>query len=209
MEALGDAELLALLLGAGTGGKAPAVVAAELLEAAGGLGALAKEGLTGDLAALAGLGEARRARLEAALVLGHRAAVRAALRRSGSMAGPAHVAAWARAQLGPLSHEEIWLLALDGRHGLLSARRVAQGGLSRCSTSARDILRHALRAGASAFVLVHNHPSGDPTPSAEDARMTREMARAADIIGIPLVDHVIVGGERHASLFELGLFEHS
>lgn len=121
------------------------------------------------------------------------------------MAGPQRVAAWACAQLGALAHEEIWLLALDGRHGLRGVRRVASGGRCRCATSARDVLRIALRAGAASFVLVHNHPSGDPTPTGEDARMTRELAQAAAVVGLPLLDHVIVGGERHTSLFELGL----
>ena len=117
------------------------------------------------------------------------------------------MASWARGQLGLLSHEELWLLALDTRHRLVSVRRVAQGGGQSCGTTVKEILRVGLRAGASAFLLVHNHPSGDPTPSAEDARMTVEVSRAAEIVGMPLLDHVVVGGERHASLFELGLLQ--
>src|SRR5438876_447884 len=69
----------------------------------------------------------------------------------------------------------------------------------------RDVLRAAVREAASAFVLVHNHPSGDPTPSAEDIDLTNMVARAASVLGTPLVDHVIVAGGGHASLFDLGV----
>jgi DNA repair protein RadC len=69
----------------------------------------------------------------------------------------------------------------------------------------RDVLRLALRVGAATFVLVHNHPSGDPTPSTEDARMSLEVARAAEVVGVSLLDHIVIGADRHASLFELGL----
>jgi DNA repair protein RadC len=200
-ERLGDTELLALILGAAVGRPAGALAAA-ILEASGGLGGLVREGLRGGPWEL---GEARRTRLEAAIELGRRGAVRGGQAACQGLASPAAIAAWGRAQLGGLSHEELWLLGLDGRHGLLAARRLAQGGNHGCAVTARDTLRLALRVGASAFALVHNHPSGDPTPSIEDARMTAEVARAGALVGLPLVDHVVIGGERHASFFELGL----
>ncbi len=198
-EGLGDAELLAMVLG--PGGPPAARLATEVLDEAGGLRGLARGGPGG------GLSETRRKRLEAALELGRRVAVRGSDGPEVSFASPDRVGAWGRAQLGSLAHEELWLLALDGRHGLIAARRLAQGGAHGCATSSRDVLRLALRFGASGFVLVHNHPSGDPTPSAEDARMTVEVARAADVLGVPLLDHVVVGGGQQASLFELGLLE--
>src|SRR5262249_14835030 len=106
--------------------------------------------------------------------------------------------------LGALDHEQIWALSLDGRNGLRASRRVAEGGLHGCSIDPRDVLRAVVRDAASAFVLVHNHPSGDPTPSGEDLELTRRIARAADTLGTPLVDHVIVAGGGHASLYDLG-----
>jgi DNA repair protein RadC len=206
VEMLGDVELLAILLGTGTRGRPALTLAAELLDAAGGLDAMASIGVRGGDLPL-GLGDAKLARIEAAIEIGRRTAARAGLARSSVLTSPSDVAAWAAPVLGRLSHEEVWLLALDGRHGLLSARRVAQGGAHGCSTSSRDILRLALRLGAAGFLLVHNHPSGDPSPSPEDVRMTNDLARAAELVGLPLVDHVVVGREKHASLFEMGLLE--
>jgi DNA repair protein RadC len=99
----------------------------------------------------------------------------------------------------------MWLLALDGQNGLRSMRRIAQGGLHGCCVSARDILRAGLVEAASAIVLVHNHPSRDPTPSPEDVAMTRVVVDAGEVVGLPLVDHVVVAGSRHASMLDLGL----
>jgi len=110
------------------------------------------------------------------------------------------VAAWATPRLGALEHEELWLLALDGRSRLRAARCVAKGGLHGLGVRAADPLRHALRAAASGFVLVHNHPSGDPTPSTEDVTFTRRVADAAAMIGVPLLDHVVVAREGFASV---------
>jgi DNA repair protein RadC len=94
---------------------------------------------------------------------------------------------------------------LDGYQSLRAARRVAVGGLHGLSVRPRDPLRLALRDGGSAFVLVHNHPSGDPTPSTEDLRFTRELAAAAEVVGVPLLDHVIVARGGYVSLLDRGL----
>ncbi|MCS6900286.1 MAG: JAB domain-containing protein [Myxococcales bacterium] len=201
VEALGDAELTALVLGTGAASRR---LAELLLEEHGGLLGLAREGLRNS--SVEGLNEARRLRLEAALELGRRSTVRESCSMSLVMSNPERVADWGRRRLGHLSHEELWMLALNGRHGLLAARRLSQGGAHGCAIGVADVLRTALRVGASNFVLIHNHPSGDPTPSAEDARMSLEVARAARIVGLTLLDHVVVGADRHASLFELGLF---
>ena len=115
------------------------------------------------------------------------------------------VEAWARPRLATLDHEELWLLALDGHHGLRAARRVASGGIHGLHVAARDVLRIALREGASAFVLVHNHPSGDPAPSSEDIAFTRTVERAAAVVGTPLLDHVVVARRRAASMLETGV----
>jgi DNA repair protein RadC len=107
---------------------------------------------------------------------------------------------WARPRLVALDHEEVWLLGLDGRNGLRSSRRIAQGGAHGCALTPRDVLAPALREGASAIVLVHNHPSGDPTPSPEDLAMTEAVARACQVVGIPLLDHVVVARSGAASI---------
>jgi DNA repair protein RadC len=204
--ALGDGDLLAVLLGTGLAGQPVALVAGALLDRFGGLGGLARVG-PAALAAHPGVGLAKALRLAAALELGRRHAARTSSPRE-PVRTSAEVAARFGPRLGSLDHEEMWVLSLDGRNHLRGSRKVAQGGLHGCSVTARDILRVALADAASAIVLVHNHPSGDPTPSLEDVAMTRAVADAASIVGVPLVDHVVLAsGGRHASLLDLGVFD--
>jgi DNA repair protein RadC len=181
-------------------------VAANLLEQWGGLLGLSRSG-PHALAETPGVGLAKAARIAAGFELGRRVLMRSSSAPRLNLASSAEVARWARVRLSNLDHEQLWMLALDGRNGLRAARRVAEGGLHGCAVDPRDILRAALREAASAFVLVHNHPSGDPAPSDEDIGLTQMVARAASVLGTPLVDHVIVGGGGHASLFDLGLLD--
>lgn len=113
------------------------------------------------------------------------------------------VARWARPRLVELEHEELWLLCLDSRNGVKAELAVAKGGALGCSLTPSDILRPAVRSGASAVILVHNHPSGDPTPSPEDLHMTRTLAKACRIVGVTLVDHVVVARAGSSSIREL------
>jgi len=127
----------------------------------------------------------------AAFELGRRAEI-ARARPRARLTSAAEVAAWAAPRISTLTHEELWMLALDGRGHLRAARCVAKGGLHGAAVRAGDPLRAALRADASAFVLVHNHPSGDPTPSREDIAITKRVALAAEIASVPMLDHVVV-----------------
>ena len=117
-----------------------------------------------------------------------------------TIATSADVARWACPRLAGLDHEELWLLALDGRSRVRAARCVAKGGLHGVGIRCADPLRSALRAAATGFVLVHNHPSGDPTPSREDIVFTRRLAAAAAVVDMPLLDHVVVAREGFASV---------
>ena len=117
-----------------------------------------------------------------------------------SVANSADVAGWAKKRLVGLDHEELWLLALDGRNRIRAVRCVAKGGLHGMGVRAADPIRLALRSAASGFVLVHNHPSGDPAPSAEDVEFTRRVAAAAAVVGTPLLDHVVVASEGFSSI---------
>jgi DNA repair protein RadC len=191
IEALADAELVAILLGTGRAGEPVQALAAALLDEHGGIGGLARLG-TGAIAERKGIGAAKAARIAAAMELGRRAA---APPEALVFADSRAVEAWARPRLVALEHEELWVLALDGRLRMRGARRVAMGGLHGLHVTARDVLRAALRDGASTFILVHNHPSGDPTPSEEDVAATLAIARAAAVVETPLVDHVIVARE--------------
>jgi DNA repair protein RadC len=198
---LADAELLALVLGTGVVGEPVGKLAVTLLDELGGVEGIARAGY-GELAQKRGLGMARAMRLAAAMELGRRGCTTA---RLPWLPDSAAVAEWGRAKLGGLDHEELWAIALDGQHHARAARRVASGGLHGMLLSVRDPLRAMLREGASAFVIVHNHPSGDPTPSLEDLRFTEQLALAADAVGTPLLDHVVIAGDRHRSMLDDGI----
>jgi DNA repair protein RadC len=174
-----------------------------ILDALGGHEGLSRAAPQG-LAARRGLGAAKATRLAAALELGRRVTLATLAHRTPVIGSFDHVVDWARPRLAGLDHEEVWLLSVDGRNGLKSARRVAQGGLHGCSLTTRDVLGPALRDAASAILLVHNHPSGDPRASSEDVGMTRALAAACKIVGLPLLDHVIVARGGASSLFESG-----
>jgi DNA repair protein RadC len=204
IDALGDAELLALLLGTGHPTESVEVLASRLLDEQGGLAGLARAGL-GELAGRRGVGMVKGGRIAAAVELGRRVAIASAVLSRVKLPDCRAVDAWARPRLGSLDHEELWMLALDGNNRLRAARRVASGGLHGMYVSARDPLRFALREGASAFILVHNHPSGDPTPSAEDVTFTASVAAAARVVSTPLLDHVVVARASYASMLDLAL----
>ncbi len=200
---MGDVELIALVLGTGSAGEHVTKLARDLLDLTGGLEGLLRAAPHG-LAARRGLGPAKATRLVAALELGRRATLSGLAHRNPVLGSFDDVVGWARPRLAGLDHEEVWLLSVDGRNGLKSARRVAQGGLHGCALTTRDVLGPALRDAASAILLVHNHPSGDPRASSEDISMTRSLAAACSVVGLPLLDHVIVARGGASSLVESG-----
>lgn len=205
VEALRDDELFALLLERGVEGEPLEERARRLFDLAGGVSGLAARGV-GALAADLGLGLAGAARVAAAIELGVRLA-----RSTGQ--GPktssaADVERWARPRLAALPHEELWVLLLDVRNVVIGERLVARGGVHALAVTAADALRPVVREAASAFVLVHNHPSGDPCPSVDDLRFTSRVSAAAVAVGVPLIDHVIIGRHGYVSLLETGLLEH-
>jgi len=175
--------------------------AVQLLAAVGGIGGLARA----DATTLIDNGLSRRAaaRLLAAVELGRRSLLAGV--EGEFLASHEAVVRWARPRLAHLEHEEVWVLLLDGRHHLRAATRVAQGGLHACALTPADVLRPAIRGAASALVLVHNHPSGDPAPSCEDVTMTRAVAAACEVVAVPLLDHVIVARDGASSLLDRGL----
>ncbi|MFO0677236.1 MAG: JAB domain-containing protein [Polyangiaceae bacterium] len=206
LESVEDADLLTLVFSdevrSWSDGRARAVAWLELY---GGLNGVARA--SPFVLAEQGPMAARDAfRIAAAVEIGQRVA----RRRSSGEPVPAFpesraVDDWARPRLSSLDHEELWLLALDGRNHLRAAKRVAQGGLHGLHVSTRDPLRFALREAASAFILVHNHPSGDPTPSDEDLVFTHRIETAGTLVGAPLLDHVVVASSGFVSMADEGL----
>ncbi|WP_441285632.1 JAB domain-containing protein [Sorangium sp. KYC3313] len=143
-------------------------------------------------------------RLAAAFELGRRLHA-ARSRRSQRLRRPRDVARFFHATLAPLVHEEVWIVALDVHDRARGARMISRGGLLSASVRPADVLRAALELGAVTFVMAHNHPGGDPAPSADDVLLTQEIEHAAHLIDVPLRDHVIVTpAGRYSSVFRTG-----
>ncbi|MEQ9323986.1 MAG: DNA repair protein RadC [Polyangiaceae bacterium] len=201
---LSDRDLLALVLGQGGRGQPIEDVADAVLAQAGGLVGLPRAGpaLLGEVA---GLGPAKALRLGATVEIGRRIARRQASSPE-PLTSPDRVAAWFAPRVAGLDHERMWVVSVDGRSRVRGVRRVAQGGRHGLVVTAREILSAALADAASAFLLVHNHPSGSPEPSAADVRMTESVAQASEVVGVPLLDHVVVtAAGDYCSLLEAGL----
>jgi DNA repair protein RadC len=199
--ALGDNELLALVIGSGSRRGGALAVANEVLAAHGGVHALAR--CTADvLARTKGIGRARAAQIVAAIELGRRTLATAAAER------PRVTSARDAAQLllprfGSHGVEQFGIILLDTRHRVLRTAVIASGTTNTSVVEPREVFREAALGGASAIVAFHNHPSGDPTPSPDDVALTRRLAAAGVLMGIDLVDHIIVGDQRYCSLKEL------
>jgi len=198
--ALADDELLALLLRTGGAGRDALDVARGLLRRRGGLRGLASATLR-ELEAEAGIGPAKAASVLAALETGRRAAARR-LRPGDGIRGPGDVHRHFHPRLRDATRERFLALLLDGRHRVIREVEISRGTLTASLVHPREVFRPALRDGAAAIVVVHNHPSGDPTPSAEDRRVTERLERAGELLGVRLLDHVVVAEHGYRSLRE-------
>lgn len=195
--ALSDAQLLALIVGSGTKRRSALAIAETLIQSIGGVGALARA----DLGAL-GLGDATAARVVAALELGRRAL--AAEREGEILDTPAAAARVIAPHLAHLDREAVVVALLTRKQRLIAVCPIYTGNVAGTSVRIGELFTEALRRNAAAIVLAHNHPSGDPEPSADDLRTTRDAVAAGRLLGVAVVDHVIIGAGRHVSLRERG-----
>ena len=158
-----------------------------------------------DLTDLSGVGPASAARVLACLEMSRRASAWGTGRRP-SISTAEDVVALCAPQLRGLDREHFWALALNTKNQLVRITEVSVGSLNASIVHPRELYREAVRVSAAALVVVHNHPSGDPTPSGADIQLTRRLVKAGDVLGIELLDHVIIGdGGEHASLRDMGL----
>ncbi len=204
-EALNAAELVALLLRTGARGSDAVDVARTLLARVGGLDRLECAPLN-ELATVAGVGRAKAASLAAAFELGRRCAA-SRLPEGAALRSPEEVFHRFALRLRRLRQERFVVVMLDGRHRVIGEEVVSQGTLTASLVHPREVFRPALRASAAALILVHNHPSGDPTPSAEDRAVTARLARAGEILGVRVLDHVVVAERGFVSLREEGAMD--
>ncbi len=199
---LSDAEILALILRTGDRTQDVCALSRAVLDRFDGIGGLASaEGSA--LEATPGLGPAKSASLRAAIELARRM-VDLSIEPGQLIRSPADVQRHFRAQLRDLRRESFHVLLVDGRHRLIRAEEVSIGTLTASLVHPREVFRDAIRSAAAALVLVHNHPSGDPTPSAEDRAVTERLRSAGRLLGIHVLDHVIVSDRGYYSFREAG-----
>lgn len=202
--ALTAPELLAILLGTGDREHGALAAAVRLLEAAdGGLRRLAARP-PGELLRAPGVGPAKAARLLAAFEIASRL-IREDRPSAPRITEPEDVARLVGPRLRDLQVEEFHLLALDTRSRVLRDVLITRGLLDSSLVHPREVFRAAIAEAAAGIILVHNHPSGDPTPSAEDRAVTRQLVAAGQLLDLPVHDHVIVAGDRFVSFATAGL----
>lgn len=203
---LTDAELLAVLLGSGVrtskGSLTAVAVGRHLITEFTSLRRLARRE-SREWMSIAGVGRAGAARLASAFEIGRRVASEPVGDRP-SIRCPADVAGILGPRLRDLDREEFWVLHLNTAGRVTHCARASQGGIASSIVEPRLVYRTALIEGAAAVVCVHNHPSGNPEPSSDDVAVTRQLAEAGRVVGIPLRDHVIIAGDAWTSLAERG-----
>ena len=208
-DALSNAELIAILLRTGTKGLSAIHVAEQLLRKFGTLDALAKAAL--DDLRVKGVGRDKAVALKAAFTLAKRMALEIRI-EPPLLDSPGSIAELMAEELRMAKVEEFHAVLLNTRRRLIRTERISQGTLDTILVHPREVFRAAILANAHALILVHNHPSGDSTPSDADIRVTRDLVRASQLMKIELLDHIILGHKSdknprgYTSLKELGIF---
>jgi DNA repair protein RadC len=203
--ALGDNELVALVLGQGAARASASDLANRVLAEVGGVLGLTRVS-AGRLRRVPGVGAAKASQLLAAIELGRRTLIKPAERRE-RFASPRDVALYLMPRYSAREVEQFGLVLLDARHALIKAGILSVGTLDCSVVHPRDVFREAAVGGAAALVLFHNHPSGDPTPSRDDELLTRRFVAAGELMGIEVMDHLILADARYYSFREAGRLE--
>ncbi len=209
-DALRNSELLAILLRTGVKGRSAISVAEEILHRFGSLDSLSRAGIE-QLCEVKGVGRDKAIALKSAFTLARRMA-QELQKEAPLLDSPERIAALLREENRAYQVEVFQVLFLNTRRRLIRAEKLSQGTLDTLLVHARDVFRGAILANAAAVIVVHNHPSGDPTPSEADIKVTRDLIRAGQLLRIELLDHVIIGASTDerpcdfVSLRELGFF---
>ena len=189
---LSNTELIGLILGSGKRNHDQFKIAEELTE---------KDGLYTNVARASNVGELA---LLSAVELGKRLNSYVAVDMWPKITSPGDAAMYMMSVLRHETHEKFCVMLLNAKNRLMGVRQVSEGSLTSSVVHPREVLAHAIVAHAASIIAVHNHPSGDPYPSQEDRHLTETLKQAGEIIGIPLIDHLIIGDGRHYSFREHG-----
>lgn len=198
--AVSDAELVAILLGGGSRDEHALALAQRLLARFGGLRRLADAG-AGELEAIKGIGKAKVARLRAAFAVGRRIAAHP-MPAGRIIKASRQVFDHFREQLKDMKREVFLCVLLDTKHRIIRENEISVGLLNESLVHPREAFNAAIRESAAAVIFVHNHPSGDPTPSQQDRRLTRRLWEAGNVTGIRVLDHVVIGRDTYYSFSE-------
>jgi len=200
--AMTEAQLIAVILRTGAGGRSALDLAMELLDKFGALRNLEQASLA-EISAIRGIGRAKAAQLKAAAELGRRM-FRETASKGPSFAAGRDVHAFVFPKVQGLMKEVFYCLMLDVKNRLIREARISEGTLSASLVHPREAFRDAIRESAASVIFVHNHPSGDHTPSREDILITEKLAAAGDTVGIRVLDHIIVADSGYTSMLEKG-----
>jgi DNA repair protein RadC len=201
--ALSNAELLAILLRMGVEGMSAVALGQQLLIRFSGLPGLAQASID-ELCQVHGLGPAKAVQLKAALELGRRLLIAAPYDRP-QIKSPADAANLVMLEMSLLDHEQLRVILLDTKNHVLGIEMIYKGNVNTSVIRVGELFREAIRRNCAAIIVVHNHPSGDPTPSPEDVRVTEQVSEAGKLLDIEVLDHLIIGQQRYVSLKERGL----
>lgn len=200
---LSNAELLAILLRVGTPGENVVTLSTRLLKEFNGLAGLARAS-TSDLCRVKGISHAKVAQLKAALELGRRLLFTTSDARP-QISSPADAANLLMLEMSGLEQEHLRTILLDTKNRVLASPTVYIGNVNASIIRIAEVFREAIRENATALIVAHNHPSGDPNPSPEDVSVTCALVEAGALLGIEVLDHVIIGHQQFVSLKERGL----
>jgi len=201
--ALADAELLAILLRVGVEGTNVVQLAQQLLIEYGGWPGLQRASFE-DLQRRHGMGTAKTAQVKAALEIGRRLALSESSERF-QIRSPADVARLMQIEMSHLDQEHLRVICVDTKNRILKTQTLYIGSLNSSLVRIGEIFKEAIRLNAAAIIVVHNHPSGDPTPSADDVLVTRQIVEAGRLLDIEVLDHLVIGHGRYVSMRERGL----
>jgi len=201
--ALSTAELIAILLRSGVAGESVLHLAERLLARYGGLTGLAQASFA-ELCQEKGIGPAKVTQIKAALELGRRLLVASPQERP-QVRSPADAANLLMLEMSLLAQEQMRVILLDSKNRVLAIPTIYQGSLNTSLVRVGELFREAIRQNCAAIIVVHNHPSGDPTPSPEDVLVTKQIVEAGKLLDIEVLDHLVIGRQRYVSLKERGL----
>lgn len=201
--ALSNAELLAIVLRVGAQGQSAVGLGQQLLAKFDGLRGLAKASIS-EVCQLRGVGPAKSVQIKAALELGRRLMVAAPEERP-QITSPEDAANLLMLDMSLLEQEHLWVLLLDTKNHVLEVEKVYKGSVNASLIRIGELFRAAIKRNCAAVIVAHNHPSGDPTPSPEDVRVTHQLVEAGKLLDIEVLDHLVIGHQRFVSLKERGL----